>query len=136
MSTLLLLHFLITGALVGLVWTVQVVVYPLFDGIGSPGFAAWHVAYTTRIGRLVAPLMIAEAGSAIWLFWQGLRTPVFAISLALLAILWISTALIQVPLHRKLAAGFEPISHRRLVRSNWIRTAAWTLRAVCLIFCL
>ena len=38
-------------------------------------------------------------------------------------------ALVQVPLHRRLQGGFDAAAHRRLVRTNWLRTAAWTLRA-------
>ena len=121
-----------TCALVGLVWTVQVAVYPLLDRIGAPGFAAWHAAYTTRIGRVAGPLMLAELGSGLWLLAAGRREPPFLISLALLGGIWLSTALVQVPLHRRLARGFDAQAHRRLVRTNWLRTCAWTLRGLCL----
>ena len=46
----------------------------------------------------------------------------------LIAIIWVSTALIQIPCHNRLTSGFHQPSHRRLVDSNWIRTIAWTLR--------
>ena len=46
----------------------------------------------------------------------------------LVAIIWASTALIQVPCHAKLVEGFDARAHRRLVDTNWIRTIAWTLR--------
>ena len=52
------------------------------------------------------------------------------ISLCLLAVVWISTFAVQVPLHRRLAEGYDAARHRRLVLSNWIRTLAWTARAV------
>ena len=48
--------------------------------------------------------------------------------LALLAAVWMSTALLQVPCHRKLAHGFDSDIVRRLVATNWIRTVCWTLR--------
>lgn len=35
---------------------------------------------------------------------------------------------VQVPLHRRLAAGFGAGAHRSLVRGNWARTAAWPAR--------
>jgi hypothetical protein len=28
----------------------------------------------------------------------------------------------------RLSTGFDPVVHRRLVRTNWVRTAAWTAR--------
>lgn len=128
------LHLLSTCALIGLVWTVQVAVYPLFDRTGQEGFSAWHAAYTARIGRVAGPLMLAELGSGLWLLGSGRREPLFMLSLALLGGIWLSTALVQVPLHQRLAQGFEAGTHRRLVRTNWLRTCAWTLRGLCLLF--
>jgi len=76
--------------------------------------------------------MLIEAGSAIALVWWA--PPSIPLSLlvggsALLAVIWLSTFLLQVPCHRGLAAGFQVTVHRRLVRSNWIRTLAWSGRA-------
>jgi hypothetical protein len=85
-----------------------------------------------RITIVVAPLMLVEIATAAWLllladergFW-------FLASLPLLLINWGSTALVQVPLHKKLErVGFEEATCRKLTRSNWLRTAAWTSRAV------
>ena len=49
--------------------------------------------------------------------------------LTLVAVLWISTGLLQVPLHQTLGGGFDAVAHQRLVATNWIRTVAWGLRA-------
>jgi hypothetical protein len=130
----MLLHFGFTCALVGLIWTIQLVQYPLFDRVGHEVFVGWHRAYTAAITRVVAPLMIAEGASAAWLLGvAGRREPLFLASLAPLALVWSSTALLQVPLHTRLARGFDPAAHRQLVRSNWLRTLAWTLRALLLL---
>jgi peroxiredoxin Q/BCP len=40
-----------------------------------------------------------------------------------------STQFLQVPCHTKLAAGFDQNVHRRLVKTNWIRTVIWSLRS-------
>jgi hypothetical protein len=34
-----------------------------------------------------------------------------------------------VPQHRRLERGWGERAHRALVRGNWLRTAAWTVRA-------
>jgi hypothetical protein len=47
----------------------------------------------------------------------------------LLAAIWLSTFAMQVPLHGQLAQGFDEAAHTALVRSNWIRTIGWSLRA-------
>jgi hypothetical protein len=60
---------------------------------------------------------------------NGIVPALAFLGLALTAVIWISTFAVQVPLHRKLADGFDVHTHRVLVRSNWIRTVAWTMRA-------
>lgn len=126
----MLAHFAVTCALVGLIWTIQIVQYPLFDRVGREAFPAWHAAYTAAITWVVAPLMLAELATGLWLWGVvGHREPAFLVSLAVLALVWMATAFVQVPLHGRLAHGFDAACHRRLVRSNWLRTSAWTLRA-------
>jgi hypothetical protein len=45
-------------------------------------------------------------------------------------LLWLSTFAIQVPLHRRLAGGFDPAIHRTLVTTNWVRTVLWSIRGL------
>jgi hypothetical protein len=52
------------------------------------------------------------------------------VGICLLAVIWLSTFFAQVPLHARLAKGFDAVTHRRLVLSNWLRTAAWTGRGI------
>ena len=52
------------------------------------------------------------------------------IGLALVTLIWLSTALLQVPCHEDLSNGFDTEIHRRLVATNWIRTVAWSLRSL------
>lgn len=42
----------------------------------------------------------------------------------------IATIALQVPAHRALGDGFDEQVHRRLVSSNWVRTALWTARGL------
>lgn len=124
-------HLVSTLLMAGLILFVQIVHYPLMARVGSDGFAAYASAHGTRTGWVVAPLMLAELVTALVIAAAppapGLRSVAYA-GLVLLAVIWLSTALLQMPAHRRLAAGFDPLSHRRLVRSNWIRTVAWCLR--------
>ena len=54
----------------------------------------------------------------------------------LLAIIWGSTFVLQSPLHRSLASGVAAGSVERLVSTNWIRTASWSVRSVLLLLVL
>jgi hypothetical protein len=59
----------------------------------------------------------------------GVEPVVPVVGLLLVVAIWFSTFAVQVPLHRQLAAGFDALALRRLVRSNWLRTIAWSARA-------
>ena len=39
------------------------------------------------------------------------------------------TVALSVPAHGVLAGGFDAAAHARLVGTNWLRTAAWTVGA-------
>lgn len=127
MTALLLAHAGATLAMGGLVWFVQVVHYPLFARVGDQAFPAYEAAHTQRTTRVVAPLMLVEAvtAGALAVAEPGALT---LVGLALVVLLWLSTAFVQVPLHRALTAGFAAPVQRRLVATNWARTALWTGR--------
>ena len=57
----------------------------------------------------------------------------FRSGLGLLAVIWLSTAFLSVPRHEALRHGFDASAHGALVATNWIRTAAWTVRSALLL---
>lgn len=122
--------------MLGLIWFVQIVHYPLFASVGEGEFANYEQRHSRLTSFVVGPPMLIEAASAagLVLLSQG-RLPSWAVwsGLALVVVIWLSTALIQVPCHARLEAGFNRAIHRRLVISNWIRTVAWTLKS-CIAF--
>ncbi|MFZ4597187.1 MAG: hypothetical protein ACOYNN_00945 [Terrimicrobiaceae bacterium] len=133
MNTLLVIHVAATWALVGLIWTVQLVHYPLFSQVGREAFPTYHRRHAQQITWVVAPLMFAELLTAGLLILSGWLNPWFLASLPFLAFNWASTWFTQIPLHNRLKAGFDSQIHRRLVTTNWCRTAAWTLRGAFLL---
>lgn len=130
---LLLLHAASTLYLAGLIWFVQVVHYPLMRYADAGRFSEFERAHVRRTGWIVGPAMLTEGITALYLVWNP---PARAapgtvwIGLGLLAIVWTSTALLQVPCHRRLERGFDAAIHRKLVRGNWVRTVGWSLRSV------
>jgi hypothetical protein len=127
-TALLVAQVVATLALTGLVWFVQVVHYPLFARVGTGSFAEYEREHTRRTTWLVMPLMLVEAFVVVALL---LLDPSAATVLGglLLAGIWASTFLVQVPCHRVLEKGWSSPVHTRLVRSNWVRTALWTARS-------
>jgi hypothetical protein len=110
------------------IWFVQIVHYPLFGRVGAANFRAYEREHARRTGWVVGPAMVVELALALALTTRG-GALVWA-GLALLAVIWASTAFVQVPLHRRLEQEADTAAQRSLVRTNWIRTAAWTARAV------
>lgn len=129
LSWLLLLHAAATLFMTGLIWFVQIVHYPLFAAVGRSEFAAYEREHTRRTTLVVGPVMLAEALAALALL-AARPSPAAWTGLALLAVIWMSTAFLQVPQHNLLGFGFNPAAHAWLVQSNWLRTAAWTLRSL------
>ena len=130
---LLLLHAAATGVMTGLIWFVQVVHYPLFAHVGQAGFAAYAREHQRRTTWVVALPMLLEAGTAVLLALRppaGVPPALAWTGLALVGVVWASTLGLQVPEHGRLAGGFDAVGARRLVRGNWVRTVAWTLRGV------
>jgi hypothetical protein len=132
-SPWLLAHFVSTLLMVGLIWFVQVVHYPLMAGVGASGFRTYAQLHQSRTTFVVAGPMLVEAGTAAYLAIASpqLRASwLFLTASMLLVVIWASTAWWQVPIHRALAAGYDELRIRHLVRSNWLRTIAWSIRAV------
>jgi len=130
-SWILLANAAATLFMTGVIWFVQLAHYPLLDGVGKGGFAGYERRNTRRTTWVVAPPMLIEAATTLLLAWRPGVIPALEarVGLALLVAIWVSTAALQVPCHRRLEAGFDGPTHRRLVRTNWIRVAGWSGRA-------
>ena len=140
MPTILLICIFSTFAMTGLIWLIQLVHYPLFGKVGEEQFVAYETAHSRRITPIVMPLMVAELLSCLWLAWRPETAGQFmapqwlwVTAAAMAVLIWISTAVLQVPMHNRLEQGFNEQVWRSLVNTNWIRTALWSSRSVILI---
>lgn len=137
MQAILLTQFASAWFMVGLIWIIQIVHYPLFAEVGRQEFEVYSHKHQMLITFIVGPMMVAELLTAIVLAVYP-PTPELAIwlrvALGLLLVVWISTAAIQIPQHGKLTnGGFDLPTIRALVHGNWIRTVAWTARGLILL---
>lgn len=127
-----LAHVAATLTMFGVILVIQVVHYPLFARVGPHTYATYQSSHMARITWIVLPAMGVELVTAGWLAWTpppALPSWMTWTGLALVVLIWVSTALVQAPLHARLTRGFDPDLHRRLVATNWVRTAAWTARS-------
>jgi len=137
--SLWLLQLLASSAMLGLIWMIQIVHYPLFERVSRDHYVRYQEEHVRKITWVVLPLMATELVSAVAFcaFAHPLmvRHPAWLAALVLLAAIWLSTAFVQVPLHNRLASGFHGPTHQQLVKTNWIRTIAWTLRVGLVTYC-
>lgn len=128
---LFLIHFVATWFMVGLIWFVQIVHYPLLGDISKYRTAAYEQTHMRLATWVFGPPMLVEMSTAVLLIY---RPPTYfgqsygVVGLALLLVVWLSTAFLQAPQHQTLATGYDEASHQFLMRSNWIRTILWSLR--------
>jgi hypothetical protein len=132
-ALLLVVHLAATAAMCGVIWFVQVVHYALFDGVGPEGFAVYEARHQRATAWVVGPFMAIEGMSALAIaavMRDEIGLVLVGAGLLLLAVIHASTVLLQVPAHGRLSSGYDAPIAGRLVRTNWIRTAGWSLRTV------
>jgi hypothetical protein len=111
-----------------LIWLVQIIIYPGFHKIPREAFVAYHRWYVIRISFIVLPLMVAELALSVgWLLSDNF-SPVSALLCFFVFIVWLSTFVLQVPIHNRLKTAKEDKLIRCLVETNWVRTAAWSIK--------
>lgn len=132
---MLLANLVATVVMIGVIWFVQIVHYPLLSVVPVEAAAATAAEHQRRTGFVVAVPMAVEGvttlallaavpdGVSWWLPWAG---GVF------LAVALGSTVFLSVPRHARMAANPDSRVGRELVLTNWPRTVAWTARgALC-----
>lgn len=130
-QSILIVNLVSTLFMVGLIWMVQIVHYPLFDDVGDSNYERYQQRHQKNITYIVGPVMLVELVTATMLIFysiEGVSKTLVYTGIGLVVLIWFSTAFLQVPCHEKLVKGFDPSAYRWLVYSNWIRTWAWTAR--------
>ncbi len=128
-----------TFYLVGLIWVVQLLVYPLFGAVGPNEFLAYHADHIQRIvGALSIPVLLQFGSAFLLLVIKPEAVPDWAVwlNLALTFGFWFITAALQIPIHNKLDGGFSAALVQELVTSNWVRTLYWTAQGFLLVWML
>lgn len=138
-TLIFLTHFAVSWALVGLIWTIHVVHYPLFAAVKA-GFREYHAGHSHKITLLVGPLMLMELAGALYLWLHppaGTQQRMWLAALILLGVVWLETGLFAVPAHSRLeTGGFDDGVHGALMAGNLVRTLAWTARGLLLLWIL
>ena len=118
------LNVLLNSILVGIILITQFVNYPLFKKIDQ-NFEIIHKEYTTKMGFVVAPIMLLEAVTvfSMYIYYPKSNELVFITCLTI--IIWLSTFLIQVPIHKTISFKKDSKKINKLISTNYIRTISW-----------
>lgn len=132
-TTALIANMAATFVMVGVIWFVQHVHYPLLATVPVDSASQVALDHQRRTGHVVGLPMAVEGVSTLVLLANrpdgvGVMWP--WVGAVLLAVALGSTVLLSVPLHGQMASDPRPETGRRLVLTNWPRTVAWTLRGV------
>ena len=121
---LITLNVLLNSILVGIILITQFVNYPLFKKIDQ-NFEIIHKEYTKKMGYIVAPIMVLEAITVSSMYIYYPKSNVLILIICLTIIIWLSTFLIQVPIHKTISFKKDSKKIKRLISTNYIRTISW-----------
>ena len=117
-----------------LIWIVQTIIYPGFHVIEFQRFIQWHERYVQTFSLIVIPLMITQAATSVLQLLQNTGVLQSMECLLLLAA-WVVTFTSSIPCHKKLHEhGKDTVVINHLIRTNWLRTIAWTLSLIISLF--
>lgn len=138
--TLLVIHLAATLFMVGLIWTIHYVHYPLFANVGESTYASFQASHVERIGKLLFVPWLTEGITLIGVLalaflggHKALRVPT-VINGAAMAVVLVISGFWSAPAHGKLADGFDASVHDQLMTANLIRTLAWTVCGICAVW--
>lgn len=140
---LLVGHLGATLAMVGVIWMVQLIVYPQFKSVsevdaGSYSFANYVQDHSIRMIMVLAIFAPLELIFSFLLWAQrpfDVSGSLTFIAGGLLAICWISTAFWFAPLHGRLQqVGYDLTLIDQLITTNWIRTVLWSTRGLLALY--
>lgn len=131
-DTIAVVHLAATGFMVGLIWTIHVVHYPLFSLVNEP-YRPFQEAHMSRITGLLIVPWGAETLSAAALVMTadaGSQRSLSLVGLALVVAVVLVTGLGAAPIHGKLVDAYDEGLHSRLMRVDLVRALLWTARLI------
>jgi hypothetical protein len=114
--------------MVGIIWFVQIVHYPLLavlrhDVSTTSAEHRWRttvvVAAPMAVQGVASLALVVATPPGVWVGWPWIGGVLLGVALVI-------TAVVSVPLHVRMTDTGDLTAARRLVETNWWRTAAWT----------
>lgn len=125
-----LTHFFASFWMMAVICFVQIVHYPLFLHVPEDARITYSKKHQQWISIIVMPAMLIEAFALLFLGHMLAYNSYWIIMVVCLALIWLSTFLVQVPCHNKLLINPQDSLVKRLVTSNWVRTILWIIKTI------
>ena len=103
---------------------VQLIIYPSFKNYYNSNFRSFHSSYTKKMFFIVGPIMIIELLTTLYLVIKN----TFLFPSTIVALIWLTTFFLIVPVHNSLNSAFSIRTHKKLLRLNIVRTSFWVLK--------
>ncbi len=138
-TAVFVVNLAVTHIMCGALWLTQLSYYPLLGAIGRLGGDASakaeraHIHEVAGIAWLMMTLELATSALLLWVRPASLSLPAALAGMGLILVIWIETLGHQFRFHKLLAVAYSEETHRKLMRTNWIRVIAWSLRALLLL---
>ena len=114
----------------GIVWFVQIVVYPLFAQVGEQEYVTYHKFYTSQISLpVIVPGFASFLLPVTLLFLRPESVPLWvaAANVACGLLSLVVTVALEIPRHARLEnGGKQPTVIQELIQYNWPRTLGIT----------
>jgi len=137
MNVLIYISLFSNLIMVGISLITHFVTYPSFKLIKSSIFPVFHKSYVSKMLLIVAPVMILELISSIFLVIFDVHDNDTDIALLItLIFIWFLTFFTIVPIHNKLAVNYTKDLNQKLIKYNGFRTTLWIIKLILFIgFC-
>lgn len=132
MPDIIAINLVLSAFMNGVIWIIQLVHYPSFNYVAIDQWQLFHQKHTKRIAPIVAPVMMLEVITTV-LITSHNPDLINLICLVLLVVIWLSTFLIQVPIHNQLHTKYSSKLISRLINTNWARTILWSVKTIILL---
>lgn len=116
----------------GQIWLVQNVTYPLFAKVGAPDYKAYHAFYSQRIllpvilpgfASFILPVVLAVVGPTVPIWMTAVNIASGIVGLLV-------TVRLEIPRHARLVnGGKNDTTIAELIRFNWPRTLSISTQA-------
>ena len=131
MVSILVIQLFCSLFMTGALWIKQIVMYPSLALIPSESFSCFEILRQKRVKWVLYPVVGTELFTGLVLMTQD--SWIFKANFALILFIWFISFTVYYPIMRKLREGKDDELINNLVKINWLKTVAWSVKSILLL---